>query len=125
MLRVAARAGGGVGSGSDFLSEAAERFATFGVGAVRTGGGGGADGRCGGGVNGRCGGGVDGRCAGGTDERTSVVDLPGPEGGHSEDGRSDASLAVPSVTALPTWITLPHLRHFIRTERPATFSSAI
>ncbi len=31
----------------------------------------------------------------------------------------------PSVTALLMWMTCPHLRHFIRTERPATFSSAI
>ena len=28
------------------------------------------------------------------------------------------------ASALDTWIMCPHLRHFIRTERPATFSSA-
>ncbi len=27
--------------------------------------------------------------------------------------------------ALDTWIMKPHLRHFMRTDRPATFSSAI
>lgn len=31
----------------------------------------------------------------------------------------------PSVTAFPMLIKYPHLRHFIRTDRPATFSSAI
>jgi hypothetical protein len=29
------------------------------------------------------------------------------------------------ASELETWIIWPHLRHFIRTERPATFSSAI
>jgi hypothetical protein len=29
------------------------------------------------------------------------------------------------ASELETWIMCPHLRHFIRTERPATFSSAI
>jgi hypothetical protein len=87
----------------------AGRAATFGAGAVRTGGGGT----------------LDWRGGGGAEERTSVVEAPGPDGGHSDDGRSAASDAVPSVTALLTWMTYPHLRHFIRTERPATFSSAI
>jgi len=31
----------------------------------------------------------------------------------------------PSVTALLMLMRYPHLRHFMRTERPATFSSAI
>ncbi len=31
----------------------------------------------------------------------------------------------PSVTALAMLMRYPHLRHFIRTDRPATFSSAI
>jgi hypothetical protein len=34
-------------------------------------------------------------------------------------------LTLVSVTAARTSIGLPHLRHFIRTVRPATFSSAI
>jgi hypothetical protein len=88
----------------------AGRAATFGAGAVRAGGGGGT---------------LDWRAGGGAEERASVIELPGPDGGHSDEGRSDASEAVPSVTALLTWMTYPHLRHFIRTERPATFSSAI
>lgn len=91
MLRVAPRGGGGVGSGTDLRLAAAGRFATFGAGAVRAGGGGTLDWRWGAG--------------GGADERASPIDAPGPEGGHSEEGRSAASEAVPSVTALLTWIT--------------------
>jgi hypothetical protein len=89
---------------------------------VRAGGGGG-----GGTLDWRTGGGgtLDWRTGGDAEEPASLADAPGPEGGHSEDGRSAASEAVPSVTALLTWMTYPHLRHFIRTERPATFSSAI
>jgi hypothetical protein len=30
-----------------------------------------------------------------------------------------------AAMALDTWIMKPHLRHFMRTDRPATFSSAI
>jgi hypothetical protein len=89
MLRVAAFAGGGVGPGKDLL-EPVGRLTTLGPGAVRAGGGGGT---------------LDWRTGGGADEITSVFDAPGPEGGHSEDGRSAASEAVPSVTALLTWIT--------------------
>ena len=102
-LRVATRGGAGVGSGSLLLWIVG---LSFGTGALRTGGGGTLDFRSGGGAE-------------------ETVEAPGPEGGHSDDGRSAASEAVPSVTALLTWMTYPHLRHFIRTERPATFSSAI
>ena len=91
MLRATARGGAGVGSGTDLRLPAAGRFATFGIGAVRAGGGGTLDWRCGAG--------------GGAEERTWLIDAPGPEGGHSEEGRSAASEAVPSVTALLTWIT--------------------
>lgn len=46
----------------------------------------------------------------------STTDSAGPGGGAVELG---------AASALDTWITCPHLRHFIRTERPATFSSPI
>jgi hypothetical protein len=35
------------------------------------------------------------------------------------------TLLEPVAMALDTWIMKPHLRHFMRTDRPATFSSAI
>jgi hypothetical protein len=40
---------------------------------------------------------------------------------------SGGSLSKPldAAMALDTWIMKPHLRHFMRTDRPATFSSAI
>ncbi|HTA92888.1 MAG TPA: hypothetical protein VK745_25095 [Polyangiaceae bacterium] len=41
------------------------------------------------------------------------------------DGGSLPSNASPTPAMLDTWMTCPHLRHFMRTERPATFSSAI
>jgi len=40
-------------------------------------------------------------------------------------GGSLPSNASPTPATLDTWMTWPHLRHFMRTERPATFSSAI
>jgi hypothetical protein len=47
------------------------------------------------------------------------------EGGEEPAGRSNLRDALPSVTALAMLIMCPHLRHFIRTDRPATLSSAI
>jgi hypothetical protein len=41
------------------------------------------------------------------------------------DGGSLPMIASPTPATLDTWIKCPHLRHFMRTERPATFSSAI
>lgn len=54
--------------------------------------------------------GVDGGALLGSASLTSGGSLPRPLGGGME---------------LDTWIMKPHLRHFIRTDRPATFSSAI
>jgi hypothetical protein len=47
------------------------------------------------------------------------------DGGIEEPGGDSLGLPAPSVTVLLIWIMCPHLRHFIRTERPATFSSEI
>jgi hypothetical protein len=41
------------------------------------------------------------------------------------DGGSLPSNASPTPAMLETWMMCPHLRHFMRTERPATFSSPI
>lgn len=41
------------------------------------------------------------------------------------EGWEGASLEVRTASELVTRISSPHLRHFMRTERPATFSSAI
>lgn len=51
---------------------------------------------------------------------------PREDGGGGIDERpSSLRETLPSVTALEMLIMCPHLRHFIRTDLPATFSSAI
>ncbi len=46
-------------------------------------------------------------------------------GGYEEPLPGGSLVPAPSVIVLLIWMTWPHLRHFIRTERPATFSSEI
>src|SRR5262249_32211420 len=58
--------------------------------------------------------------AGAVDGRVAGLGAPGA-GGESDCGNADETLV--SVTAARTSIWCPHLRHFIRTVLPATFSS--
>ena len=45
--------------------------------------------------------------------------------GGYEEPLGGSLVPAPSVIVLLIWMTWPHFRHFIRTERPATFSSEI
>jgi hypothetical protein len=59
--------------------------------------------------------------------RDADWELGGAGSGGAGLAASASSLreTLPSVTAFAMLIMCPHLRHFIRTDRPATFSSAI
>ncbi len=70
------------------------------------------------GFDGSARGGAPGRTGGASAESTSAPSATSSTGG---GGAVEPAMA----SALETWIKCPHLRHFIRTERPATFSSAI
>jgi hypothetical protein len=104
---------GATGSGADALSAS-----RFGVGAPPAA-------ARGVGVTGSAAGFGGGRCG------AAGAFTSGAAGGGSGDsslgrgGKLSGRSICDSVPGAPMWMTLPHLRHFMRTERPATFSSLI
>lgn len=66
---------------------------------------------------------------------TSIAGIDGRGGGASRDvcgeagavaaAAGDAPTTGPLVTTAATWMVCPHLRHFIRSDLPATLSSEI